>query len=307
MAAIPLYLVTGFLGSGKTTFLKEAITECSPKKNVAIIQNEFAPENIDGEELRQLKKPFEILEINNGSVFCVCLLSDFITSLKSFILEVSPDLVILESSGLSDPIAIAEILQSPELINHVYLAHSYCIVDVLNYKNIQNLMTRVRHQILIADTIILNKIDKTNSKQTRSVRQLVFDINSKAKIMETSYCQIGPDQFFRNNDLKISKNKEHKSVEDSCGRPPIKARVFKTSKKISYENLKNLLDNLLPGTQRIKGYVLLDNQKTASVQSVFNSIDIKVEEDIMMNTALIFMGDNFNLSQFSKNFREIAK
>jgi len=307
MGLIPLYLVTGFLGSGKTTLLKEVITEYSTQKKIAIIQNEFAPANIDGEELRQLKKPFKIMEINNGSVFCVCLLSDFITSLKSFISEESPDLVILESSGLSDPVAIAEILQSQELVNRVFLAHCYCIVDVLNYKNIQNLMTRVRHQILIADTIILNKIDKTDIQEISTVRKLVSNINTMARIIETSYCKIGMCQFFENIDPELLRNKEYKSVEDGCGRPAIKARVFKSSKKISYEDLENLLAHHLPGTQRIKGYVLLDNNKTAAVQSVFNSMNIKIENDIIVNTTLIFMGDNFNLSQFSKDFREITK
>ena len=307
MTKIPLYLVTGFLGSGKTTLLKNVITASNVKSKIAIIQNEFAPANIDGEELRKLKKPFKILEINNGSVFCVCLLSDFITSLRSFIIKESPDIVILESSGLSDPIAITEILQSPELIDFVYLAHSYCIIDVANYNNIKNLMTRVRHQILIADTILLNKVDKADSQLISSVKQSVDKINSKARIIETSYCNIGIDQFLIKHDPELSKNGTQKFDEDSCGQPPINARVFKTSKKISYGNIKNLLAKYISSTQRIKGYVLLDNKKTVSVQSVFNSIDIKIEEDIITSTALIFMGEDFNLSQFNKDFREIAK
>ena len=112
---IPFFLVTGFLGSGKTTFLKTIINNNINERKIAIIQNEFAPANIDGEDLKQLGKPFDILEINNGSVFCVCLLGEFITALKAFIETENPDLVILESSGLSDPIAISEILQSEKI------------------------------------------------------------------------------------------------------------------------------------------------------------------------------------------------
>jgi G3E family GTPase len=72
MTQIPFFLVTGFLGSGKTTFLKSAL-EKLPKKKVAIIQNEFAPASIDGTELKRQDGNYKTLEINNGSVFCVCL------------------------------------------------------------------------------------------------------------------------------------------------------------------------------------------------------------------------------------------
>ena len=71
---IPFHIISGFLGSGKTTFLKRVIAKYGGQVNVGIIQNEFAPSNIDGAELRKSGNDFHLLEINNGSVFCVCLL-----------------------------------------------------------------------------------------------------------------------------------------------------------------------------------------------------------------------------------------
>ena len=94
---IPFFLVTGFLGSGKTTFLKRILDNFALSKKIAIIQNEFAPANVDGKELKNLGKPFQILEINNGSVFCVCLLNDFVQSLEAFLEETKPEAIFLEN------------------------------------------------------------------------------------------------------------------------------------------------------------------------------------------------------------------
>ena len=107
------------MGSGKTTFLKRMLAAHQSEKKIAIIQNEFAPANIDGEDLKRDGKNFEILEINNGSVFCVCLLSNFISSLTEFIKAHKPDVIFLEASGLSDPIAIAQLLDFEDLVNQI--------------------------------------------------------------------------------------------------------------------------------------------------------------------------------------------
>lgn len=98
MAKIPFYLVTGFLGSGKTTLLKRYLDKYSDEKKIAVIQNEFAEINVDSRELRKTGKSFELLEMNNGSVFCVCLLGDFVSSLSDFILQHHPDMIVLEAS-----------------------------------------------------------------------------------------------------------------------------------------------------------------------------------------------------------------
>ena len=123
MKKTAIYIVTGFLGSGKTTFIKQVIDSNDNKKKIAVIQNEFAPANFDGKELKRLThKDFDLLEINNGSVFCVCLLSGFLHALKKLVIQYKPEIILLEASGLSDTIAIGQIFNSPELQYLLYLA-----------------------------------------------------------------------------------------------------------------------------------------------------------------------------------------
>jgi G3E family GTPase len=307
MAAVPFYLVTGFLGSGKTTFLKNIIKKNNDQFKIGIIQNEFAPANIDGVELRNLDRPFKILEINNGSVFCVCLLGDFIESLRSFVQQENPDLVILESSGLSDPIAISEILQSEKLKELVYLSTCWCIIDTRNYHKMLPVLTRIKHQIVIADITVLNKTDLVDSTQLNSVKKSVQDINPLAEVIESEFCNLDPYLLFGNygSDRGL---KDHKPAGlIGAGPPNITARVFKTGRTISLDYLTKIINRYIDQTIRIKGFVLLDDHSIVSVQTVFEKIDISRIEDKTGNTALILMGEDFNLSEFSRDFRQLTE
>ncbi len=180
---IPFYLVTGFLGSGKTTFLKRFLDNFSGKQRIGVIQNEFAPGQVDGKELRRTGHSFELLEVNKGSVFCVCLLSDFRKSLADFIDEIQPDMVILEATGLADPIAIGELFQASELKDRLYLAQVWCVVDSVNFIKMEESMTRIRHQVRIADVVILNKSDFKDIDK-KSLRNRVKTLNPFAILQE---------------------------------------------------------------------------------------------------------------------------
>ena len=307
MAAIPFYLVTGFLGSGKTTFLKHIIEKNNGRFKIGIIQNEFAPANIDGVELKNLQKPFEILEINNGSVFCVCLLGNFMESLKSFVEQENPDLVILESSGLSDPIAISEILQSEKLKKLVYLSTSLCIIDTLNYPKMLPVLPRIKHQIAIADIIILNKTDLVDRTSSNAVKESVQQINPLAEVIESEYCRVDTEAIFSKYGTDKSLKYKRSAGLKGAGPPTLNARVFKTGRTINLLNLRNLINRYIDQTIRIKGFVLLEDHSIVSVQTVYEKIDIRRIEDKTGNTALILMGEDFNLTEFSRDFRQLTE
>ena len=120
--SIPLNLINGFLGSGKTTFLLHYLDTFAGGRKIGVIQNEFSPAGIDGELITRQGKAYRLLEVNNGSVFCVCLLGGFINSLSSFIDDYAPDEIIMEASGMSDPSL------SDRYFNHQNLKTRYFLV-----------------------------------------------------------------------------------------------------------------------------------------------------------------------------------
>ncbi|MBR9999644.1 MAG: GTP-binding protein [Cyclobacteriaceae bacterium] len=306
MSKIPVYLVTGFLGSGKTTFIDRILQTFDRIYRIGIVQNEFAPANIDGTELRNNGRSFEMLEINNGSVFCICLLGDFTRSLATFIDEKKPDLVFIEASGLSDPASIIEVMQNPLLQDLIYLRETWCIIDARYFLSLESMLNRIHHQILIADRIIINKKDLATVGVISGIRKYISGLNPFAILYESTYCGIDftpvniPDFIPQ----AIHRRQEMRDVEQS--RPDMGVGVFKTGMKISFSDLDELVRYYAMTTARMKGNVLLVNGHTALVQTVFKDININLAQHNYGNTCLVIMGEDFNLSEFSKKFRALT-
>jgi len=308
MTQIPFFLVTGFLGSGKTTFLKSVLKKL-PEKKVAIVQNEFAPANIDGIELKNKDGNFEILEINNGSVFCVCLLSDFIGALKSFVDEHRPDMIFLEASGLSDPIAIAQILEADELKKRIYLSRIWTIIDSSRFLQQTALIQRIEHQVRIADNLIVNKIDLSDKSEINKVKKKLKNLNPFAEITESQYCQIPELSIgaLTGHEPNALKNKEQHSQYESSQRPYIKVGVLKTTKSISKERLEEFVEYYSKNTIRIKGFAKLSNNQFVSIQSSYDRFELREIDYFDGPTEIIAMGEDFNLSEFSREYRALSR
>lgn len=278
----PFHLVTGFLGSGKTTFLKNLLSQFADKKRVALIQNEFAETGIDGKELQSGGWRFDLMEINKGSVFCVCLFSDFRVQLKSFIDTYQPDVVLLEATGLADPIAIGELLMDEDLQAQLYLAKVWTVIDALHYEKVKT-MPAVKNQLVIADIIIVNKIDLVSDESTLSLEQQIRDSNPLADIVLTSFCKLKVDDLFSPKAIAIN-GKPVGAIKD------IKTQVFRTPYAIKRKNLDYLINTLNEDVYRLKGYIVLDNGEAVMIQSVFGVTTLVPVNKTMLTTELISIG-----------------
>ena len=301
MKKIPFYLVTGFLGSGKTTLIKQFIGRYADSKKMAIVQNEYADVNTDSRELKQTGKSFELLEMNNGSVFCVCLLGSFVHSLADFIHQNQPDLVILEASGLSDPITISQIISSSALRNLIWLAHSYTIVDALNFQKTIERVGRNTHQIRVADTIVLNKCDLVNETLTE-IRNKLLVINPFAKIVETSYCKIELSEEFT---FHLPVSLVGTDQEENAGRPDVGSAVIKCTKTVSTENLDYFIRKYSLLAYRMKGFVDTMNGSVA-VQTSFEHIEIKPVTDSYYHTEMVIIGPEINQKVLQQEFENLC-
>ena len=305
---IPFFLVTGFLGSGKTTFLNKLIQRFSTSYRLGIIQNEFAPGNVDGVELRRSGKTFDLLEVNKGSVFCVCLLSSFTHSLSDFIEEYKPDLIFLEASGLSDPISIGEMLQSNELRDKLYLSYIWNLIDAGSFFKIGKTLPRIKHQVRVADTVVINKTD-LEPYNIEEITDWIKNLNPYCKIQKTTFCHIDMDDDllqYVDEPIAIKRRDEHYSLKRSQS-PNIGSYVIKTTKPIGYEQLKRFLKDTAPGSYRIKGFVKLDSNETVAIQSCFGDIKMEFIKNYTNPTELIGMGPNIDLSSFGRKFIEYQK
>ena len=291
---IPLLLVTGFLGCGKTTLVKYLLGNMDPALRIGIVQNKYASAPIDTSELHSIDRKFEVLEVNNGSVFCVCLLGSFIDSLAQFTDQYSPDLVIIEASGLSDPIAIAEILQHEKLLDRVYL-------------KVNKMNTRVERQVMIDDRILLNKSDLIEGNPDALLTALK-ELNPEAEIMTCMYCQV-PLQMVQEpviEPLALLKETEHRKYKPG-GRAEISTVVLRTSRPIDRKGLNVFIREVEGKLIRLKGFVLLANQKVIAVQSEFGKSRMDEVTYYQGNTELVGLGWDIIPADFGRRFHDIRK
>ncbi len=300
---IPFNIITGFLGSGKTTFLKNLL-QANRNKKIAIIQNEFAPTGVDGKELKLLAPDIKLVEINNGSVFCMCQLSSFTETVSKLTQNYHLEEIYLETSGLADPVNVAEVLTSGSLSKSVFLNKVFTVVDGNNFFRGLNMIERFRHQIMVADEIIINKADLISDTPDAIVAE-IKKINPYANHHLTSYCKLDPSIF--NLNFVVDNHKLRNNLPEAGGRPDsIQTAVVKTHKKISLDNLIRFIKNNKDDCPRIKGIVNLEHGSCIVFHSVFNDYNISDLPIYSGPTEIIAFGKNITPKELKKHFETFA-
>ena len=295
--SIPLNLINGFLGSGKTTFLLHYLDTFARGRKIGVIQNEFSPAGIDGELIAQQGKAYKLLEVNNGSVFCVCLLGGFINSLSSFIDDYAPDEIIMEASGMSDPVSVGQIFQSLKLKNKVFLGYSWTIVDAQNFHKVTAIRSRLEHQIRIADTVIVNKSDIAGGN-IELVINAVKKINPFAAVERSSFARIGFEG--KKNPLVFFPSEES---TESC-RPDLQSVVIKTNQIISLEKLKLFIESVKIDFIRFKGFVNIAKAEKVVVQGIYDDYSVSNVEWFSGSTELVGIGQFTGNHNYTETFEK---
>lgn len=180
------YLVTGFLGAGKTTFMKQFLPLLAPRRLYLII-NEFGKEGVDGTLLRDMGAV--LAEINNGSIFCACRLDQFETTLTAA-LETSPDIIVTEASGLADPTNVCRVLaQFPQ----IRYKGSICLADARLLPKVYHTALVCQRQLAVSSLVLLNKTDMADVAQREAAKALIVQTNPAAHVFETQFGAISPD------------------------------------------------------------------------------------------------------------------
>jgi G3E family GTPase len=296
---IPFILITGFLGSGKTTLLLDILRRYASRLRISIVQNEFSPGHFDGTTLKSSGHSFDLLEINNGSVFCACQLSNFIERIDPFIEDTRPDFIMLEATGLADPVSLGQILHTGKLSERIYLAASWCVVDAVNFFHIIETVSRAQHQVRIADTVWINKTDL--NPETQVIRDRIRKINPFVPILDTRYGSIASldlEDLIRNNQ-PVPTPDEGATSEP---RPDIGSCVVRSNKYFDRESVERFLGDSPVDLMRIKGYIRINEKETLVVQGVFKETTSVIIENYQGPTELIVLGKGLNNRDFSKQF-----
>jgi len=179
---IPLYFITGFLGAGKTTLLNNILEDAwASGLRVDVIVNEWGRVSVDADVIDA--HGGEIVGLNNCQVFCSCLQGDFINILYS-LMSRKPDAVILETSGMANPLPLRQILARLKSVTGD--AYDYrgmtAVIDPVNFFEVINTVNVVEEQIIACDSVIINKMDLTDPASLRAIHAKIRQLNPKAEI-----------------------------------------------------------------------------------------------------------------------------
>lgn len=178
-----IYLITGFLGSGKTTFLHQ-FTGLFPNRKIVLVINEFGAAGVDGALLQDLR--IELAEINNGSIFCACKLEQFEDTVRRIMERNRPDLIFVEASGLSDPTAVRGIFR-PDAFPGLEYAGAICLVDAVRFHKVYQTARVCRMQLAISDLVLINKIDLAARERIEEIAAIALAQKPARPVHETAF------------------------------------------------------------------------------------------------------------------------
>ena len=244
-----LYLITGFLGAGKTTFLHK-FAGLFPERKIALVVNEFGQTGVDGALLQDLK--VQLTEINNGSIFCACKLEQFEDAVRRIVETDRPELIFVEASGLSDPAAVRGVFQ-PGAFPDLEYAGAICLVDAARFHKVYQTARVCRMQLAVSDLVLINKTDLATREQIDGIAAIALAQKPARPVHETAYGRF---------DAGWLEELERPRTDSGPAEGHIKdvnlQKLTLTVSGFDRRSMESFLRMFAEDTYRIKGFVELD-------------------------------------------------
>lgn len=232
----PITVVTGFLGSGKTTVLSNVLKH-DKLKNTAVIINEYGQAGLDHRLIRRIEERTRLL---SGGCICCNMRDDLINELKDLLdayerQEVKIDRVVIETTGLADPAPILfSILMDPVLVHHYYVDFVVCCLDGANGELHLRENAESVKQIVTADKVIITKTDLIDTETIHMLRHRLQHLNPAADVMQAANGVIDPDMLFMSKGTHIHTAEKLKEAEASVAPGAIKHNESVRSMSIKF-------------------------------------------------------------------------
>ena len=316
---LPILLVSGFLGAGKTTLMRRLILDGRARNlKICVVVNEFGEEDVDGNILREANA--ELLASISGGCACCAGQDDF----HETILEIAsrpqnsndagekPDVILVESSGLADPSLLLEVLTSPQLLSCVRVTGIICVADASRPSEYSaqsfGLAALLKNQLQLADWIVINKTDLAQASTLAAMQTYFRKLNSHAEIELTTECEFDLSSFW--NRVLSQTSIQKSNIENQRSSHAAHTLFVPLPHPIERARLEAALSTLPPEVWRAKGFVRLRGeagvllvQLTGGATPRFRlspfHLSFGSEEP---NTGLVFIGAALNEKELMASF-----
>jgi G3E family GTPase len=249
---LPVTLVTGFLGSGKTTLVNHILSNRQDVR-AAVLVNELGDIGIDNELIVAAEDG--MIELNNGCI-CCSTNNDLLDSIVRVLGRPEPvDHIIVETTGVADPLPVALTFQRPEFRDTLRLDAIVAVADAEQFS--LDLFNGIapRNQLRYADAILLNKCDRAGAEQLGTVEEKIRSLNAEARVVRTTRSAV-PLPLILDVDLFRPRHTEHdhSHLHDDG----FVSLSFESNRPFSVSRFQAFLDSgRPPGLFRGKGFLWL--------------------------------------------------
>src|SRR5660397_178142 len=245
-----VYLISGFLGAGKTTFLNRLIGEVPEEVTFLVLMNEFGEMGLDGTMVEG--EDTDILEISKGSIFCACVKTDFIKALHEISQTVRPDVMLIETTGVANPHDLGRDLRLPIFNGAFLLRDKFCLIDAANFLDTYESFLAIEKQLAASDIFIINKTDLVGEETIGAIKKVVEGFNSEARFLEAVYADVPFSDLFEQGTLhgavsgRSSGGVLESDAAERQGEAEVEAGVPGTGRSaLTPEELDQYIDGLL--------------------------------------------------------------
>lgn len=243
---IPVTIVTGFLGSGKTTLLKRILTDHHNLK-VAVLVNEFGEIDIDSQLLLSVDE--ETVLLTNGCICCT-INQSLIEAINQLLNRQQLDYIIIETSGLAEPLPLMMTFLSEPLSGKIRLDSIITLVDAENFTP-ENFSSAIAlEQIIYGDVILLNKIDLVTEEKLLKIASYINSVKTGARIWRCEQAQVPLPLIL---DLDFHKKINLSSYHSSIKNEGYISLSWQSDRPLSVAKFANFINQLPENIYRGKG------------------------------------------------------
>jgi len=195
MMAVPILLITGFLGAGKTTLINRLLSEPQGRRLAAVV-NDFGAINIDAALLASVSE--DVISLKNGCI-CCSLQGDLLQTLSAVLRrQPAPDGIVIETSGVSNPAEIVRVLLDPVIWKAAALDAVICVADARSLSDQPSLIddTLWRSQLAAADFVALSKAELVTEAEREEIRAKLRGFKADRTIYDMIDGHLPPELLF---------------------------------------------------------------------------------------------------------------
>ena len=248
MAPVPILLVTGFLGAGKTTVVNHLLVHAQGRRIAAVV-NDFGAINIDAELIAGASDG--VVSLSNGCI-CCSLEGDLLRTLATLLRrDPRPEFIVIETSGVADPADIVRNLMDPLIWQEAPLETVLCVVDATTMPATLNDDALLRSQLRAADVVALSKLDLVEAADSAQLREAIRALHPAAVVVDALHGEVSAALLFPADVDRVPAPREVRPRRPAVDR--FETLSWTSERPVSLPRLQQAIGRLAPKLARAKG------------------------------------------------------